>query len=101
MTSDSCLLNQCSVRLHTTRIPTSRSQVSKRWCYRYEELFAEKGGGADGAVAPARPLRNAHPLFPDTTRSWDHRELVVSTLKEKCAFKGIPLPTVAGVTSAA
>ena len=64
-------------------------------CYCYEELFAEK------MRAMAERLR-PRDLY-DVVHFYRHREipcdgaLVVSTLKEKCAFKGIPVPTIAAL----
>ena len=61
-------------------------------CYSYEELFAEK------IRALAERLR-PRDLY-DVVHFYRHREipcdrvLLVSTLKEKCIFKGIPVPTI-------
>ena len=61
-------------------------------CYCYEELFAEK------MRALAERLR-PRDLY-DVIHFYRHREipcngeLVVSTLKQKCAFKGMPVPTM-------
>jgi len=62
-------------------------------CYCYEELFAEKVRALAERLRP-RDLYDIIHFFRHDEISCD-RALVVTALKEKCAFKGIPVPTVA------
>ena len=66
-------------------------------CYRYEELFAEKLRALAERLRP-RDLYDVIHFFRHDEIPCD-RTLVVSTLKEKCAFKGIPVPTVAALSA--
>jgi len=61
-------------------------------CYCYEELFAEKVRALAERLRP-RDLYDVIHFFRHDEIPCD-RALVVKTLKEKCAFKGIPVPTV-------
>lgn len=60
-------------------------------CYSYEELFAEKLRALTERMRP-RDLYDVVHLFRHDDETCD-RSMVLSTLKEKCAFKGIPVPT--------
>jgi len=68
-------------------------------CYAYEELFAEKVRALGERTRP-RDLYDVISLFR-------HREfrpavaVVVEVLRRKCAFKGIPVPTLAGLETKA
>lgn len=64
-------------------------------CYCYEELFAEKLRALAERLRP-RDLYDVIHFFRHDEIPCD-RTLVVSTLKEKCAFKGVPVPTVAAL----
>jgi predicted nucleotidyltransferase component of viral defense system len=60
-------------------------------CYCYEELFAEKSRALVERLRP-RDLYDVVHLYQHNHLLND-RTLVVNTLKEKCAFKKIGLPT--------
>ena len=60
-------------------------------CYCYEELFAEKVRALAERLRP-RDLYDVIHFFRHDGIPCD-RERVVNTLKEKCVFKGIPMPT--------
>jgi predicted nucleotidyltransferase component of viral defense system len=60
-------------------------------CYLYEELFAEKVRALAERMRP-RDLYDVIHLYRHEDTTCD-RSLVVRTLKEKCDFKGIPVPT--------
>jgi len=60
-------------------------------CYPYEELFAEKVRALAERMRP-RDLYDVIHLYRHEDATCD-RGLVVRTLKEKCDFKGIPVPT--------
>ncbi len=60
-------------------------------CYAYEELFAEKLRALTERLRP-RDLYDVIHFYRHDDLACD-RALVVSTLKEKCAFKGIDVPT--------
>lgn len=64
-------------------------------CYCYEELFAEKVRALAERLRP-RDLYDVIHFYRHNEIPCD-REAVVSTLKEKCAFKGIAVPTVAAL----
>lgn len=60
------------------------------FCYRYEELFAEKIRALAERMRP-RDLYDVIHLYRHDAAGCD-RELVLQTLGEKCNFKGIPVP---------
>jgi predicted nucleotidyltransferase component of viral defense system len=60
-------------------------------CYPYEELFAEKVRALAERMRP-RDLYDVIHLYRHNDTACD-RGLVVRTLQEKCAFKGIPVPS--------
>lgn len=60
-------------------------------CYPYEELFAEKLRALTERMRP-RDLYDVVHLYRHDADTCD-RSLVLSTLREKCAFKGIAVPT--------
>jgi predicted nucleotidyltransferase component of viral defense system len=60
-------------------------------CYPYEELFAEKMRALAERMRP-RDLYDVIHLYRHDDTTCD-RGLVVRTLQEKCAFKGIPVPS--------
>ena len=60
------------------------------FCYRYEELFAEKIRALAEPMRP-RDLYDVIHLYRHDAAGCD-RELVLQTLGEKCNFKGIPVP---------
>ena len=62
-------------------------------CYCFEEVFAEKIRALGERLRPRDLYDVIHLYRRDSTRQG--RELILSILKAKCAFKGIPLPTVA------
>ncbi len=64
-------------------------------CYCYEELFAEKMRALAERLRP-RDLYDVIHFFRHDEIPCD-RALVVRTLKEKCSFKGIAVPTVAAL----
>lgn len=61
-------------------------------CYSFEELFAEKIRALAERLRP-RDLYDVLHLFRHGDEKKD-RALVLSTLKKKCEFKNIPVPTV-------
>lgn len=61
-------------------------------CYAYEELFAEKMRALTERMRP-RDLYDVIHFYRHDNLDCE-RSLVVSTLEEKCAFKGIPVPTL-------
>lgn len=64
-------------------------------CYSYEELFAEKVRALAERMRP-RDLYDVVHLYRHDELTCD-RSLVVKTLNEKCAFKGIPVPSAAAL----
>jgi predicted nucleotidyltransferase component of viral defense system len=62
-------------------------------CYRFEEVFAEKIRALAERERP-RDLYDVIHLFRHHELNPD-RNLVLSTLEKKCAFKGISVPTIA------
>lgn len=62
-------------------------------CYAYEELFAEKIRALAERERP-RDLYDVIHLYRHSDINPD-RSLVVTTLEEKCRFKGINIPTIA------
>jgi predicted nucleotidyltransferase component of viral defense system len=60
------------------------------FCYRYEELFAEKIRALAERMRP-RDLYDVIHLYRHDAAGCD-RELVLQTLGEKCNFTGIPVP---------
>jgi predicted nucleotidyltransferase component of viral defense system len=61
-------------------------------CYSFEELFAEKIRALGERERPRDLYDVVHLYRHDSARP--DRAVVLDTLREKCAFKGIPLPTV-------
>lgn len=61
-------------------------------CYSFEELFAEKIRALAERLRP-RDLYDVVHLFRHSNGKTD-RTLILSTLRKKCAFKGIPIPTI-------
>jgi predicted nucleotidyltransferase component of viral defense system len=66
-------------------------------CYPYEELFAEKVRALAERMRP-RDLYDVIHLYRHDDTACD-RSLVVRTLQEKCAFKGIPVPSAEALQS--
>lgn len=64
-------------------------------CYSYEEVFAEKVRALAERERP-RDLYDVVHLFRHTSERPD-RTSVLRTLEEKCAFKGIEVPTMAAL----
>jgi predicted nucleotidyltransferase component of viral defense system len=64
-------------------------------CYPYEELFAEKLRALAERMRP-RDLYDVVHLHRHDEASCD-RALVVRVLREKCAFKGIPVPSAQSI----
>jgi len=61
-------------------------------CYSFEEVFAEKIRALAERLRPRDLYDVIHLFRHDSTKH--SRELILSTLEKKCAFKGIPLPTL-------
>jgi predicted nucleotidyltransferase component of viral defense system len=61
-------------------------------CYCFEEVFAEKIRALGERLRPRDLYDVVHLYRHDSTRQG--RELILSTLERKCAFKGISVPTV-------
>jgi hypothetical protein len=61
-------------------------------CYCFEEVFAEKIRALGERLRPRDLYDLIHLYQHDITRQ--DRELILSTLKQKCEFKGIPVPTM-------
>jgi predicted nucleotidyltransferase component of viral defense system len=61
-------------------------------CYPFEEVFAEKIRALAERERP-RDLYDVIHLYRHSNESMD-RSLLVQTLEKKCAFKGMPLPTL-------
>lgn len=61
-------------------------------CYCFEEVFAEKIRALGERLRPRDLYDIIHLYRHDSTRHG--RELILNILKEKCAFKGIPVPTM-------
>lgn len=61
-------------------------------CYCFEEVFAEKIRALGERLRPRDLYDVIHLYRHDGTRQG--RELILSTLEAKCAFKGIPVPTI-------
>lgn len=64
-------------------------------CYSYEEVFAEKVRALAERERP-RDLYDVLHLYRHSGSRPD-RELLMQTLEQKCAFKGIPVPTMASL----
>lgn len=61
-------------------------------CYCFEEVFAEKIRALAERLRP-RDLYDVIHLYRHDIMRQD-REFILSTLKQKCEFKGIPVPTI-------
>ncbi|MEW6715460.1 MAG: nucleotidyl transferase AbiEii/AbiGii toxin family protein, partial [Nitrospirota bacterium] len=61
-------------------------------CYCFEEVFAEKIRALGERLRPRDLYDVVHLYRHDSTRR--DRELILSTLESKCAFKGISVPTM-------
>lgn len=61
-------------------------------CYCFEEVFAEKIRALSERLRPRDLYDVIHLYRHDSTRQG--RELILSILEAKCAFKGIPVPTM-------
>jgi predicted nucleotidyltransferase component of viral defense system len=61
-------------------------------CYCFEEVFAEKVRALGERLRPRDLYDVVHLYRHDSTRQ--DRELILSTLESKCAFKGISVPTM-------
>jgi len=61
-------------------------------CYCFEEVFAEKIRALGERLRPRDLYDVVHLYRHDSTRQG--RELILSTLERKCAFKGISVPTM-------
>lgn len=62
-------------------------------CYSFEELFAEKIRALGERLRP-RDLYDVVHLHRHHGNGRKDRELVLNTLKKKCEFKNIPVPTI-------
>lgn len=65
------------------------------WCYSYEEVFAEKLRALTERERP-RDLYDVIHLYRHTSARPD-RALLMHTLEQKCAYKGIAVPTMASL----
>lgn len=74
--------------------PTDGFQVQT---YRFEEVFAEKTRALAERLRP-RDLYDVVHLYRHEGLEPD-RALVVDTLRQKCEFKGIPVPTIASLNA--
>jgi len=61
-------------------------------CYSFEELFAEKVRALGERLRPRHLYDVIHLYRHDSMRY--SREIILSILEKKCAFKGIPVPTM-------
>lgn len=61
-------------------------------CYSFEELFAEKVRALGERERPRDLYDLVHLYRHDSVRP--NRGVILNTLREKCVFKGIPLPTM-------
>lgn len=68
-------------------------------CYCFEEVFAEKIRALAERLRPRDLYDVVHLYRHESTRQG--RDLILSTLKAKCAFKGIQLPTMETLKSKA
>lgn len=66
-------------------------------CYCFEEVFAEKIRALGERLRPRDLYDVIHLYRHDSTRQ--DRELILSTLEAKCAFKGISVPTMESLES--
>ncbi|MGO9953033.1 MAG: nucleotidyl transferase AbiEii/AbiGii toxin family protein [Dissulfurispiraceae bacterium] len=66
-------------------------------CYCFEEVFAEKIRALGERLRPRDLYDVVHLHRHDSTRQG--RELILSTLERKCAFKGISVPTMESLES--
>ena len=66
-------------------------------CYCFEEVFAEKIRALGERLRPRDLYDVVHLYRHDSTRQG--RELILSTLERKCAFKGISVPTMESLES--
>lgn len=66
-------------------------------CYCFEEVFAEKIRALGERLRPRDLYDVVHLYRHDGTRQG--RELILSTLERKCAFKGISVPTMESLES--
>ncbi len=92
LTNDEILvLEPESHELHHPYSDTREESTYVR-CYKFEELFAEKLRALAERLRP-RDLYDVIHLYRHADENTD-RALILSTLKKKCEFKGIQIPTI-------
>lgn len=92
LTDDEVLvLNPASREVHHPYSDKPDGGISAQ-CYSFEEVFAEKIRALAERLRPRDLYDVIHLYRHDSTKH--SRELILSTLEKKCAFKGIQVPTL-------
>ncbi len=97
ITADECLvLEPVLRRVHHSYSDETREAFQIR-SYSFEELFAEKLRALAERERP-RDLYDVIHLYRNSSLTVD-RGVIVDTLREKCEFKSIPMPTMASLSN--
>lgn len=92
LTDDEVLvLNPATREVHHPYTDRPDGGISAQ-CYSFEEVFAEKIRALAERLRPRDLYDVIHLYRHDSTKH--SRELILSTLEKKCAFKGIQVPTL-------